>query len=126
MLPPNKNECEELIDIVWYFYRSTDRYCNVKPDEYLIDFGDEDKFLLLEFDFENHDILKTRGNLPNCYFSENKQKGAVFLKNYSTNICLDSDYKLNFYNINFCGKILVKSIKDYIDMFSIALIKWGD
>lgn len=126
MLPPDKNECEELIDIVWYFYKSTDRYCNVQPDEYLIDFDGEDKFLLLKFDFKNHDILKIRGNLPNCYFSPKKQKGSLLLNTYSTNIDLNSDYKLRIYKVKFCGEILVKNIKEYFDMFSIALREWGN
>lgn len=36
--PPNMQECEELIDFVWYFYKSTDRFCTIEP-RYIINRG---------------------------------------------------------------------------------------
>ncbi len=117
--PPNQVECEELIYIVWYFYKSTDRYCNIEPDSFLIDYESERNFISLDFDFKTHTILKITANLPSNYLSENKHNNEICLYDYKAN-------NESNQNIYFNGKILVGELKNYIDIFSIALCEWGN
>ncbi len=117
--PPSQVECEELIDIVWYFYKSTDRYCNIEPDSFLIDYEDVRNFISLDFDFKTHAILKITGNLPLYYLSEIKHNNGIFLYDYQAKIEPN-------HNIYFNGKIHVNELENYIDIFTIALCEWGN
>lgn len=122
--PPSKKECEELIDIVWYFYRSTDRYCNKEPDSLLIEFNDSDDFLRLDFDFHSRKLLKIDGRLPSIWFSEQKIDGAILLNNYvNKGVTLS---KTNMSSTAFSCEINVAELDSYFDIYSMALCEWGN
>lgn len=122
--PPTQRECEELIDIVWYFYRSTDRFCNQEPDALLIEFNDSDNFLRLDFDFHSHKVLKIDGQLPLKYLSEQKIDNAILLHNYVNRDL--SKPKINSQSAYFSGEIYVPEIDSYFDIYYIALYEWGN
>lgn len=69
---PSLIECHEFIDIVWYFYKTTDIYCKEIPDSLYIEYYIEKiKYsYTLKFDFVNHSFIKFYGALPNSYFHE--------------------------------------------------------
>ena len=122
--PPSQKECEELIDIVWYFYRSTDRYCNKDPDSFLIEFNDSDNFLDLTFDFRYHKTLNIYGRLsPDC-FSMQKIDGPIFIHNYKeTNSTVS---KAGAHSISFSCELQVLDLDNYFDIYSIVLYEWGN
>lgn len=117
--PPNQIECEELIDIVWYFYKSTDRYCNIEPDAFVIENEKTKDFLRLYFDFKTHESLRIDGRLPLECFSETKMLNSVFIYDYITKN--DSTQPAFF-----SGSLKVNEIKDYMDIFAISLCEWGN
>lgn len=123
--PPSKAECEELTDIVWYFYRSTDRYCNVEPDDFLIDHGNGKDYLQLVFDFKEHKTLQLSGHLSPQYFSENADcKG---LKLYEYNIREIESLAVIARPIQrFSANVMVDDVEDYTDIFSMALYELGN
>ena len=121
--PPTQKECEELIDIVWYFYRSTDRYCNKEPDSLIIEFNESDDYISLSFDFHSHQILKIDGRLPSNYLTEQKIDGAILLHNY-----VNKDLNLsqiNSHSTAFSCEINVSELDSYFEIYSIALCEWG-
>lgn len=121
--PPTQKECEELIDIVWYFYRSTDKYCNKEPDTLLIEFSENNDFLELGFDFHSHKSLKIIGKLPAKCLSQQKIDDAILMHNYKQR---DFVSQMNSQSICFSGEIHVSELNNYIDIYSIVLYEWGD
>lgn len=117
--PPDKNECEELAEFVWYFYKSTDRYCNILPDDFLIDWMDSEYYISLSFDFENHNSLRIRGKLPSHYFSNEKQvETAILLQ--AENVKREKE------SVSFSENISIEDIPNYIEILSLSLCEWGN
>ncbi|MDE7454953.1 MAG: hypothetical protein K2M64_03905, partial [Clostridia bacterium] len=112
-------ECKELIDIVWYFYKSTDRYCNIEPDAFVIENEKTKDFLRLYFDFKTHEILKVDGRLPLKCFSEIKEPNSIFVYDYKNK-------DISTHTVFFSGSLHVNELEDYIDIFAITLCEWGN
>ena len=65
--PPCKAECEELADVVWYFYKSTDRLCSNRPYSWLMEWQEDgfECFIDFEIDFESSlEIAKRSRGTP--------------------------------------------------------------
>ena len=129
--PPSKNECRELIDVVWYFYRTTDIYCSRTPIDWEVEWQEEGKkcFLCINFDLSEHKILRIIGRCPEKYLSESK-KAATFipLKNVNINNNPDNDFvkNYNYHPYSFEAEIEVKELPLYLKIFSLALKNWRD
>lgn len=127
--PPNKEACKELIDVVWYFYRSTDIYCTRTPDIWELEWEEDGKecFLIIEFDLLEHEILEVRGRCPEKYFSETKNSPTFIpLKNVYKNASFedDSTKEFNYHQHRFKVEVEVSEIPEYLDLFSFSLKKW--
>lgn len=123
--PPSKAECEELTDIVWYFYRSTDRYCNIEPDDFLIDHGNGKDYLQLMFDFKEHKTLRLSGHLPPRCFSENADGNGIRLHEYNMRE-IDSLTAIGRPIQRFFANVMVEDIDDYTDIITMALYELGN
>lgn len=127
--PPSKENCEELIDVVWYFYRSTDRYCNFELSDWLTEWEEEGKecFITVDFDLKQHSSININARCPEKYLSDIKNSSAFIpLKNIEIkNIFEDDDVKnLNYYPYYFTGEIETDKIPNYLEMFSLILEEW--
>ena len=127
--PPIKEECEELIDIVWYFYKSTDRYCEFYPESLLVEWGEEREFnFIFDFDFKEHKTIKFFGRLPDgCITEQKKYEYSLPIINTIIKDCTDTDKNLGakLYHMYYEGEINVANIHDYIELLSIVLCAWG-
>ena len=63
------------VDIVCYFYRSTDRYCNIKPDELIVEWEEDAQsyYFGISFDFSKHSGIIVKGRFPEKYISQEKE-----------------------------------------------------
>lgn len=127
--PPNKEVCKELIDVVWYFYRSTDIYCTRTPDIWELEWEEDGKecFLSIEFDLLEHKILEVRGRCPEKYFSDTKNSPTFIpLKTVDKKIFVEdeSTKENNYHQLYFKTEIEVSEIPEYLDFFSFSLKKW--
>ncbi len=127
--PPNKEACKELIDVVWYFYRSTDIYCTRTPDIWELEWEEDGKecFLCIEFDLLEHKILEVRGRCPEKYFSDTKNSPTFIpLKTVDKKIFVEdeSTKENNYHQLYFKAEIEVSEIPEYLDFFSFSLKKW--
>ena len=128
--PPTKEECEELVDIVWYFYRSTDRYCNIKPDELIVEWEEDGQsyYFGISFDFSKHSGIIVKGRFPEKYISQEKEYlysiplKKVTTKDYSEN---DIASKFKLFHIFHEAEIERENLNDYLELLTIALVEWG-
>ena len=128
--PPTKEECEELVDIVWYFYRSTDRYCNIKPDELIVEWEEDGQsyYFGISFDFSKHSGIIVKGRFPDKYITqEKKQLYSIPLKSAITKDYSESDFSngLELFHIFHEAEIARENLNDYLELLNIALIEWG-
>ena len=129
--PPSKAVCQELIDIVWYFYKSTDRYCNIIPGSVIIEWTENNKnfFLSLDFDFENHQILKFSGRLPDGYISQEKiDSNSLLLENLIIKDYSEDDQfnDSEDYHMFYKAEVATKNINNYLELFTLVLSEWGN
>lgn len=127
---PSGEECNELIDVVWYFYKSTDIFSKVKPYDCLIEYEIDgmEYWISMEFDFKEHDRIKIRGRFPVGFVGEiptNKYSLNIYdfkMKDCSTdNSKCDIKMGKKFYS----GYLKVSEMQNYIDLLTIILTKWG-
>jgi hypothetical protein len=76
--PPQKDRCLEILDIVWYFLKSTDRYVNLRLESFLLECNEKE---LLERDYvvtmalnpRNDWSIRIYGWLPEKYLIKNEE-----------------------------------------------------
>ena len=129
--PPTQLECSELADIVWYFYKSTDRYCNIQPNSLLIEWEENkiEYWINLNFDFSTHKKLDFRSRLPEGYISNNKEyEFSIPMKNVEIkdNSKNDLKYHIQSGHISYCIELDTSLIPYYIELFSFVLSEWGN
>ena len=125
--PPTKLICSELADVVWYFYKSTDRYCNITPDDLLVEWEENgcECWFTLEFDLSLHEKIKIRGELPLEYISIDKiSSNSIELPDEIVN---DSNkIRSKGSQFYFDVEIDTKQISYYKELFACALAVWGN
>lgn len=127
--PPNKEECKELIDVVWYFYRSTDIYCSRTPEDWELEWEEDGKecFLCIDFDLTEHKCIKVYGRCPEKYLSETKRTYTFIpLKNVNIKNTHDDNLvkNLNYHPYSFESEIEVYEIPSYLELFSVVVKNW--
>lgn len=129
--PPNQYDCQKLIDIVWYFYRSTDRYCESEYLDWTIEWEEDNKdyFLCIDFDFEKHETLKIFGRWPDRYVSKNAVNSTnIILNNFKFEDCSEKDKAnghINYHNMFYEAEIDVKNIDNYLELLCYMFGKFG-
>ena len=129
--PPSSIECLELIDIVWYFYKSTDSYCIIDPDEFQIEFDDkENHCIALDFDFKSHKTLNFNGRMPQNFITDKPKINTIKINNFFYKDCSKNDYK-KYFKANaeisphyYSGTLNVEDIPNYIEIVAHILTKW--
>ena len=125
--PPNPSDCEELIDIVWYFYKTTDIYCKFKfgglEFKYIIDevmYG-----FIFDFDFDKHEYINFRGCVPDKFLSktntDNKKIPIDSLNERKSAKKMEHSPE-KFY----IGKISVNNVNNYDILIKKILSSWGE
>lgn len=126
---PNHDKCKELTDIVWYFYRSTDAYVKMFSNKCLIEYKiDEIEYwMMLTFDFDNHEFLKVCGRFPNGFVSEEKtNQKCLKLYDFEKKECKkDVHDKTKMGDVFYSGNIKVCEIKDYLEILNLVFLHWG-
>ena len=126
--PPCKAECEELADVVWYFYKSTDRLCSNRPYSWLMEWQEDgfECFIDFEIDFEKHEVIKFYGRFPQRYLSEQETNKSIPLSN--VNIKNRAEQKCsaehNLHGFLCEAEIETKMMRDYIELLSYCLDKF--
>lgn len=127
---PSVEECNELIDIVWYFYRSTDIFSKVKPDDCLIeyDINGKEYWLSIKFDFEKHELIKISGRFPDGFIGENAEnKYSLNVYDFKMEDCsidnAKNDPKLG--KVFYSGYIKTSEMINYVEIIKLILTKWG-
>lgn len=89
-LPPNANRCQELVDIVWYFLKSTDSLVQILKKSYYFQFyddeGSETQYgFSVSVDYNSHSNLKICGWFPASIVSLSEKEDflEVFLKDFN-------------------------------------------
>lgn len=78
--PPDFNRCQELLDLVWYFLKSTDTYMHLRRDDVGFEKLDSEEnntqyWLQISVEYELQHTLKVAGWLPSNMISANEQDG---------------------------------------------------
>ncbi|MDN3446580.1 hypothetical protein QL886_02900 [Psychrobacter sp. APC 3281] len=84
-LPPNIERCRELLDLTWYFLKSTDNfifwYKNNFTLSYLTDEGEETQYWLnLSINFKLDHSIKINGWIPKVLLSEEEKQGYTLIE----------------------------------------------
>lgn len=108
-VPPALEKCKELVDVVWYFLKSTDSIIRVQKDSFIFNLLDEtgsdtDYWISLDVNFKSGSKdFKIYGNIPCSMLYRACEKGAskvVIEKSGETNkniedYCGNSDTKIS-------------------------------
>ncbi|MBR6778630.1 MAG: hypothetical protein IKM43_00540 [Clostridia bacterium] len=131
---PSNEECEEFIDVVWYFYKTTDIYCSIAPESFDINYAIEDIEYSYEynFDFKNHTYIKFHGRMPEELFSKQpKSNNSIKILNFRKKIDTNTNNSATLYHdahlaqTYFEGKINIKDIPEYYKVFGYILRYWN-
>ncbi len=125
---PSKPECEELADVVWYFYKSTDRLSNYIPYNWVIEWQEDgfECFIEFEIDFEKHRTIEFFGRFPQRYLSEQDNPRYIRLSNVEIRNHNDEDGSTdyNLYPFFCAAEIETKMMHNYIELLSYCLDKF--
>ena len=129
--PPPQSESLELADVVWYFYKSTDRYCNIQPNSLLTEWEENEVeyWINLEFDFFTHKKIEFRSRLPQGYIADKREyEYSIFMKGVEIKDYSESDLKYNIQSghISYCVELDTSLIPYYTELFSLVLSEWGN
>lgn len=127
---PSLGEYNELIDIVWYFYKSTDIFSKVDPDDCLIEYEIDgiSYWISIEFDFKNHQTIRISGRFPNGFVGKNqKNNNSLKIYDFKSEDCRKDERKYDpkMGNIFYSGYIKVSEMTNYIKLLELVLTKWG-
>ena len=89
--PPNIERCRELLDLTWYFLKSTDGFVSRCKNNcvlrYLSDKGDETQYWLnFDIDFNSNHTITINGWVPETMLSKDEKKNhtLIRLKNFGS------------------------------------------
>lgn len=73
---PDERRCRELLDVVWYYLKSTDTLVREVGTEFLFQ-GKEPWFVECELDYSRHEAARLRGRLPEADVSGGPRPGFL-------------------------------------------------
>ncbi len=124
---PGKEECQGLIDSVWYFYKSTDKLIDFVPDNFVIKYseGGIEYFLSFEFDFKNHKTIKFRGRISELKICREPTENAFKIHSYEGTESINK-FSKEFSMGNFAvrGEFLTADIPQYKDILKRIFASW--
>lgn len=89
--PPNIERCQELLDLTWYFLKSTDSFVSLCKHDFILkklsDSGDETQYWLnFDIDFEQGHTTMVNGWVPETLLSKEEKQGftLIELKDFSS------------------------------------------
>ena len=83
--PPNIERCRELLDLTWYFLKSTDSFVAWRKNDFILkkltDEGDETQYWLnLKINFELDYAIRINGWIPETLLSKEEKQGFTLIK----------------------------------------------
>jgi len=126
--PPSLDECEKLADVVWYLYKSTDRFCTQRRSEWVAEWREDglECFMQYDFDFDQHKVIKFFGRFPRRYLSENRTHKSILLSNVELKNFAEQAHTgmPNFHTFSCKAEIEIKNLHNYIEILTCCLGKW--
>ncbi|MGP9545396.1 hypothetical protein ACT3QR_10390 [Psychrobacter sp. AOP7-B1-25] len=83
--PPNIERCQELLDLTWYFLKSTDSFVSLCKHDFILkklsDSGDETQYWLnFDIDFEQGHTTMVNGWVPETLLSKEEKQGFMLIE----------------------------------------------
>ncbi|MGP9557513.1 hypothetical protein [Psychrobacter sp. AOP7-A1-24] len=82
---PNIERCQELLDLTWYFLKSTDSFVSLCKHDFILkklsDSGDETQYWLnFDIDFEQGHTTMVNGWVPETLLSKEEKQGFTLIE----------------------------------------------
>jgi hypothetical protein len=118
--PPETERCKELVDVVWYFLKSTDSIVKVlyEDAEFFI-YDEENEEIgggLISFNWNEHCNFQIHGAFPEEWISEYEQEGFVEVEKDEANYHF---YRNNANQISIKGRMMLSEEDYYVFLGAI-------